>query len=264
MCASVTGPVEAQIKSGQTLEPQTGGTRMSAPAMGQLCLQLVVAASRNGYGIGKEGTLPWKLPADMAYFRDLTSTTRSGSAKQNAVIMGRRTWDSIPSKFRPLKGRINIVLSRSAAAEGASVHHSENDSRSRDQQHVLMPTAASQKAAAEEGQGSSNVFWCSSLQAALELLRSPELAERVESTFVIGGGQVSAGSRAQRVGGLVARTHAAAHQGSWLGAARPAAWVQPACQGHSIRLGVEPVTAHPSCSCSRAPMHSGPVMASCN
>ena len=78
--------------------------------------QLVVAAAKN-MGIGKEGGLPWSLPGDMAYFKYLTSRTRD-AAKQNAVIMGRRTWESIPAKFRPLKGRINVVLTRLASLQG--------------------------------------------------------------------------------------------------------------------------------------------------
>jgi len=49
----------------------------------------------------------------MAYFNRMTQTTWD-SEKKNIVIMGRKTWDSIPPKFRPLPNRINIVLSRSA------------------------------------------------------------------------------------------------------------------------------------------------------
>ena len=52
----------------------------------------------------------------MAYFKELTSRTVD-PAKQNAVIMGRKTWESIPPKFRPLAGRLNIVLSRSEAQD---------------------------------------------------------------------------------------------------------------------------------------------------
>ena len=54
-------------------------------------------------GIGKDGGLPWKLSEDLKHFR---RTTENGT-----VIMGRKTWDSIPEKFRPLKNRKNIVLS---------------------------------------------------------------------------------------------------------------------------------------------------------
>ena len=52
----------------------------------------------------------------MAYFKELTSRT-ADPAKQNAVIMGRKTWESIPPKFRPLAGRLNIVLTRSGAQD---------------------------------------------------------------------------------------------------------------------------------------------------
>ena len=51
----------------------------------------------------------------MKYFKELTSRT-TDPAKQNAVVMGRKTWESIPAKFRPLAGRINVVLSRGASA----------------------------------------------------------------------------------------------------------------------------------------------------
>ena len=79
----------------------------------QMTYQLVVAATRK-LGIGKSGTMPWKLPGDMAYFKELTSKTAE-SGKQNAVIMGRKTWESIPPKFRPLPNRVNVVLTRNAA-----------------------------------------------------------------------------------------------------------------------------------------------------
>ena len=54
--------------------------------------------------IGKHGALPWHLPEDLAHFRKLTSG--------NPVVMGRKTWDSLPPKFKPLPGRTNIVISR--------------------------------------------------------------------------------------------------------------------------------------------------------
>lgn len=71
---------------------------------------IVVAACRNN-GIGKDGKLPWSLPGDMAQFKRVTSQTVD-QTKQNAVIMGRLTWNSIPDKFRPLPKRLNVILSR--------------------------------------------------------------------------------------------------------------------------------------------------------
>ena len=75
---------------------------------------LVVAACKNN-GIGKDGKLPWSLPGDMAHFKRVTSHTIDDS-KQNAVIMGRKTWNSIPEKFRPLPKRLNVILSREVAS----------------------------------------------------------------------------------------------------------------------------------------------------
>ncbi len=71
----------------------------------------IVACTRDG-GIGKEGKLPWKLSGDMAYFKRVTLDTEDIPGKRNAVIMGRKTWESIPNSFRPLAGRLNVVLSR--------------------------------------------------------------------------------------------------------------------------------------------------------
>ena len=79
---------------------------------------LVVAASQQ-LGIGLAGQLPWRLPGDMAAFKRITTTTAATAARSgttNAVVMGRKTWDSIPAKFRPLPGRTNVVLTRNPAA----------------------------------------------------------------------------------------------------------------------------------------------------
>jgi len=72
-------------------------------------LTLIVAATKSN-GIGQNARLPWRLPKDMAYFAQVTSNAPDGHV--NAVIMGRNTWESIPKKFRPLKKRVNIVISR--------------------------------------------------------------------------------------------------------------------------------------------------------
>jgi dihydrofolate reductase/thymidylate synthase len=71
----------------------------------------VIVAADGARGIGKSGGLPWHLPGDMAFFKRTTSAAPPG--KQNAVIMGRKTYVSIPAKFRPLRSRLNVVLTRS-------------------------------------------------------------------------------------------------------------------------------------------------------
>ena len=80
-------------------------------------LKLIYARSRNGV-IGREGQLPWHLPADLAHFKKTTLG--------QAVVMGRKTWDSLPERFRPLPGRTNIVITRQKdwQAKGALVAHS--------------------------------------------------------------------------------------------------------------------------------------------
>lgn len=71
-------------------------------------ISLIAAVARNR-ALGKDGQLLWHLPEDMRYFRE---TTRG-----KPVIMGRKTWESLPDAFRPLPGRRNIVISRNSAYE---------------------------------------------------------------------------------------------------------------------------------------------------
>ena len=77
-------------------------------------LVLIAALARNGV-IGINNTLPWHLPEDMKHFREAT--------RGKPVIMGRKTWESLPDTFRPLPGRHNIVVSRNPTyqADGATV-----------------------------------------------------------------------------------------------------------------------------------------------
>src|SRR3954452_19830353 len=77
-------------------------------------VSFVVAHARNRV-IGRDGGLPWHLPADLRRFRELTTG--------HAVVMGRKTYESLPERFRPLPNRRNLVLSRDPAyvAPGAEV-----------------------------------------------------------------------------------------------------------------------------------------------
>ncbi len=71
---------------------------------------IVVAMDQNR-GIGRDGKLPWHLKCDLQHFKEITTKTQDKS-KRNAVIMGRKTWDSLPAQFRPLPNRLNIVVTR--------------------------------------------------------------------------------------------------------------------------------------------------------
>ena len=74
-----------------------------------LSFSLIVAVDKN-FGMGKEGVLPWNLPGEIKHFKKVT--TDRYNSYNNVVIMGRKTWESIPEKFRPLPGRFNIVVTR--------------------------------------------------------------------------------------------------------------------------------------------------------
>ena len=74
----------------------------------------VVAADAAG-GIGKDNDLPWpRLREDLRFLRRITTDAPEG--RRNSVIMGRLTWESVPSKMQPLPGRLNVVISRRALA----------------------------------------------------------------------------------------------------------------------------------------------------
>lgn len=70
-----------------------------------------IAAIDESRGLGIKGDLPWHLPGDLRHFADTTTKTRD-TEKQNAVIMGRVTCETIPDKYWPLPGRRNIVITR--------------------------------------------------------------------------------------------------------------------------------------------------------
>ncbi|GAB0134762.1 hypothetical protein EsDP_00003119 [Epichloe bromicola] len=119
---------------------------------------LIVAATRS-MGIGLNGTMPWTgLRKEMQYFARVTSRVAPQSPPNaiNAVIMGRKTWDSIPPRFRPLRDRLNIVVSRSPPPRDTSA-------------------------------GPSEPVRVTSLDQALACARDHPLVSRV---FVMGGGQV--------------------------------------------------------------------------
>lgn len=84
-----------------------GQADVSSLAIQMVPLTLVVAATRTN-GIGQGALLPWRLPLELAYFARITKNAPPGQI--NHVIMGRKTWESIPKKRRPLVDRINIIV----------------------------------------------------------------------------------------------------------------------------------------------------------
>ena len=117
-------------------------------------LNCIVAVSQN-MSIGKNRNLPWPpLRNEFRYFQRMT-TVSSVEGKQNLVIMGRKTWFSIPEKNRPLKDRINIVLSRELKEPPKGAH-----------------------------------FLAKSLDDALELIEDPELTNKVDMVWIVGGSSV--------------------------------------------------------------------------
>lgn len=110
-------------------------------------LTLIAAVARNGC-IGRDNALVWRHPDDAKWFRQQTLGC--------PVVMGRRTWESLPAKFRPLPGRDNIVVTRQLArqADGALVAHD--------------------------------------LDQALALARASAIASGAQRIFVIGGSQLYA------------------------------------------------------------------------
>lgn len=75
----------------------------------------MIWAEALNHAIGRAGVMPWHLPEDLAHFRRVTTGA--------PVIMGRRTWESLPARFRPLPGRLNIVITRNPnySAPGAKL-----------------------------------------------------------------------------------------------------------------------------------------------
>jgi dihydrofolate reductase len=84
-------------------------------------ITLIAGIAQNNC-IGKNGTLPWHIPEDLKHFKELTTN--------KTVVMGRKTWESLPEKFRPLPNRKNVVITRQtdyAAPEGVLTFSSTTD-----------------------------------------------------------------------------------------------------------------------------------------
>ena len=118
-------------------------------------VKMIVAVCQ-GNGIGKDNNLPWRLKADLAHFAKMTKSTIDFS-KKNAVIMGRKTWEPLPARVRPLKNRINIVLSRQSPSSLNTADHED-------------------------------VFVCQDYEEALKLVDN--MKAKIESCWIIGGSSI--------------------------------------------------------------------------
>jgi dihydrofolate reductase/thymidylate synthase len=174
----------------QTSQPSNSSSKKDG-GMGMIAI--VAAAETNG-GIGFEGGLPWKsLKADMAHFKRVTSNGTKGSTNTNAVIMGRKTWESIPPKFRPLPGRTNVVLSRQFLARSSSSamdeisNNNENQSNSNSDAVIEGEANAKRLKTGVTIDLPEGVIGASSLEDATEKLSA---LENVGDVFIIGGSQI--------------------------------------------------------------------------
>lgn len=129
-------------------------------------LGLIWAQARDAAGrpvIGAGGTMPWHLPEDLAHFRRVTSG--------HPVVMGRRTWDSLPPRFRPLPGRLNVVVTR---------------------QESWVPDGGR-----PAGDGGAPVRVAGSVDAALAVARTAAWTSGSDEVWVMGGAQLYAATVAE-------------------------------------------------------------------
>lgn len=138
-------------------------------------------------GIGLKGTLPWpRIKTDMSFFARVT-TRPPTTGKTNAMIMGRKTYDSVPASLRPLAKRISVVISRDTTGSVQDGVRKELQKR----KEKLAAKAAEAKAAAPESEPvadpETDAFVKPSLDAAIQELGSREELGKV---YVIGGAEI--------------------------------------------------------------------------
>ncbi|KAL3447411.1 dihydrofolate reductase-like domain-containing protein [Aspergillus insuetus] len=158
-------------------------------------------AGKTLLGIGLNGTLPWpRIKTDMSFFARVTArpphttTFPTGATRANALIMGRKTYDSVPLKLRPLGKRVSVVISRDVGGEVRErVGRELGEKREREREVA----AAKAKENAESGQGEKQVeesktdaLVSSSLEDALQTLDSAAEKGDIGSVYVIGGAEI--------------------------------------------------------------------------
>ena len=80
---------------------------------------IIIIAFDTNFGIGKNNTIPWNIKEDLTNFREITTFTKDEN-RQNTIIMGRKTWESLP--YKPLKNRKNVIISKTL--KGTNIYES--------------------------------------------------------------------------------------------------------------------------------------------
>ncbi|RAH41711.1 dihydrofolate reductase [Aspergillus brunneoviolaceus CBS 621.78] len=145
-------------------------------------------------GIGQNGTLPWpRIKTDMSFFARITSRppAHSPTGSTNAILMGRKTYDSIPASLRPLGKRINAVITRSVEEVARRVQH-DLDGKRRKEEEKMRAAGQGQ----DQGQGQApgpqtDAIVCAGLEESLTTLEARYGAEgKLGQVFVIGGAEI--------------------------------------------------------------------------
>lgn len=97
---------------------------------------ILAATAQNGIGMAKG--IPWRIKQDTAYFTQVTKGDGLPEGVQNAVIMGRRTWESLPKSFQPLRDRVNLVLTQNQDVAKALAEQGVLSATSLDQALALL------------------------------------------------------------------------------------------------------------------------------
>lgn len=110
----------------------------------------IIVAVDDKFGISKNGAIPWKNTEDMKWFYTLTT-----AQADNCVIMGRKTWESLPAEHKPLKNRLNIVVSSTMISSAVSNDKVPNNLPKDNKEVLIVPSLFE---ALKQSHGSANVF----------------------------------------------------------------------------------------------------------
>jgi dihydrofolate reductase len=179
-------------------------------------IYLIVATTLKSLrlGIGFQNSLPWPMiKSDMQFFAKVTKNSRPSSPattlsvtddRINAMIMGRKTYESIPAKFRPLAGRMNVIISRTKPNELAlsitnslkkekalddlnlRVHSESIAGSGKENESIYLSTRAQDNTASSKV---APILICSSMASAFRCVQNP-LSQQVAGVFIIGGAQI--------------------------------------------------------------------------